>query len=116
MKDSKKISIKMMLPYSEIDSRPIAPVNLYHWFRRSKGFEGVKIDFTQKGVQVEEWDDYIYIKRPNSFGGFDEFIRYSVKEDKIYIWKNNGTHITTIKEFVDFCAESKVPISVEEIV
>ena len=102
------LNIKMLLP-CEADGRPIVPRNYDGWCRRSKGFNGIKI-WLPLEILFEEYDDFIYIKLSNR-----EFVRYSIKEDVIYLWDKENTPIvaTTVKTFKEYCDLNGIQIDIK---
>jgi hypothetical protein len=103
----------MLMP-CQSDGRPIAPADYDGWCRRSKGIDGIKI-FLMEDPVFEEYDDFVYIRTKGQFQN-NEFIRYDVRNDKIYIWEDGGTLCETIENFKQFCDKNKISIQIKDVI
>lgn len=113
--EDKKLDIRMLMP-CESDKRPVAPLNYIQWIFNSIGYDGMLFRFINpnKHIKFEEFDGYLYIKYVNDYGRFNEFIRYDIYYDIIYIWKNEGTQISLVSELENYCKENNIKYLIEK--
>jgi len=112
--EDKKLDIRMLMP-CESDKRPVAPLDYVQWIFNSVGYNDTLFRFINPKLKIrfEEYDSYVYIKSINHYGRVNEFIRYDIEEDIIYIWQDGGTQITLVSELVNYCKDNDIKFLIE---
>ncbi|MEO6302527.1 MAG: hypothetical protein ABIP51_05085 [Bacteroidia bacterium] len=114
----KELKMSMIIPFDTYGI-PVIPVNLYSWIKRSAIGNRTIIDFGGK-IEIEQFDDAIYISTINKFNRKDEFLRYDVLTDKVmYFNEGQPIEVKTLYELQKYysnhctnnsCTESELNI------
>lgn len=107
---NRELKIGMLMPVDE-NGMPFGPANYDNWCTLSKGKDGIKIIFLKENPIFEEYGDYVYISIKGEHT-HREFLRYDVRNDIIYLWKNAGTICNTIEDFEAYCKEENILIKI----